>query len=53
MTANDPSDHFAPKPIHAEVEPGEVIDGHRCLCPGCWQTLEHGEPTLREDAEET
>jgi hypothetical protein len=54
MNPNDPPiDPLPEKPTHVEAQRGEVIDGHRCLCPGCWQTVEHGEPTLREDAEET
>jgi hypothetical protein len=41
-----------PKATQCEANRGEVIDGHRCLCAGCWQTVNQREQSLR-DAEET
>jgi hypothetical protein len=35
-----------------EAERGEVVDGHRCLCAGCWQTVDYREKSLR-DGDET
>jgi hypothetical protein len=46
-------DEIFRKPIHrAEAQtatPGMIVDGHRKLGPGCWQSVDQQEPTLRDN----
>lgn len=39
------------KPTRVEAQPGEIVEGHRCLGRGGWQTVDHKDSNPRDGYE--